>query len=166
MTIQDLGSIGELIAAVATIGTLVYLAIQIKQSSRSVRAAAFQSSVDGINQLNNLCAHDESMARVYRVGNDGLQNLTEDEQVRYSMIYLSLFRSFESMYIHNLQGTGVAQWSTAKNHIATLLATPGGHEWWKTNPFNFTPEFSKFVEGQLPRNSTVEPDNGQPEIAT
>ena len=31
MTIQDLGSFGELIAAVATVATLVYLAIQLKQ---------------------------------------------------------------------------------------------------------------------------------------
>ena len=30
MTIQDLGSIGELVAAIATIATLAYLAIQIR----------------------------------------------------------------------------------------------------------------------------------------
>ena len=160
MTIQDLGSIGELIAAVATIGTLVYLAVQIRQNSRSIRAAAFQSSVDGINQLNNLIAHDESLARVLRIGDEGLENLTEDEQVRYSMLYLSLFRSFESMYFHYLQGTGVAQWSTAKKHVATLLANPGGHEWWKSNPFDFTAEFGKFVAGQLSDTNTTELDNG------
>ena len=33
MTIQDLGSIGELVAAIATIATLVYLAIQIRQNT-------------------------------------------------------------------------------------------------------------------------------------
>ena len=38
MTIQDLGSIGELIAAVATLATLVYLAVQIRQNSRMLVA--------------------------------------------------------------------------------------------------------------------------------
>ena len=33
MTIQDLGSLGELIAVVATVVTLVYLAIQLKQNT-------------------------------------------------------------------------------------------------------------------------------------
>ena len=38
MTIQDLGSVGELIAAIATIATLAYLAIQIRQSAKVARA--------------------------------------------------------------------------------------------------------------------------------
>ncbi len=44
MTIQDLGSIGELVAAIATLATLGYLAVQIRQNTRSMRAAAFQAS--------------------------------------------------------------------------------------------------------------------------
>jgi len=35
ITIQDLGSIGELIAAIATIATLAYLAIQIRQNTHT-----------------------------------------------------------------------------------------------------------------------------------
>ena len=38
MTIQDLGSIGELVAAMATLGTLIYLALQIRQNSQTVKA--------------------------------------------------------------------------------------------------------------------------------
>ena len=37
MTIQDLGSIGELVAAIATIATLVYLAIQIRANTTALR---------------------------------------------------------------------------------------------------------------------------------
>ena len=40
MTIQDLGSIGERLAAVATLATLFYLAVQIRQNTKAVRAAA------------------------------------------------------------------------------------------------------------------------------
>ena len=53
MTIQDLGCFDELVAAIATIGTLFYLAVQIRQNTRTVEAAAFQNGVDGINHLNN-----------------------------------------------------------------------------------------------------------------
>lgn len=42
MSIQDLGSIGEFIAAIATILTLVYLALQIRQNTAVSRAAAAQ----------------------------------------------------------------------------------------------------------------------------
>jgi hypothetical protein len=40
MTIQDLGSIGELVAAIATVATLVYLALQIRQNTESVKLSA------------------------------------------------------------------------------------------------------------------------------
>jgi len=40
LTIQDLGSIGELIAAVATLVTLVYLATQVKQAKREFQESS------------------------------------------------------------------------------------------------------------------------------
>ena len=40
MTIQDLGSIGEFVGAVATVGTLLYLAAQIRANTRAVQAEA------------------------------------------------------------------------------------------------------------------------------
>ena len=46
MTIQDLGSIGELVAAIATIATLAYLAIQIRQNTHTVRAAATTAHIE------------------------------------------------------------------------------------------------------------------------
>ena len=52
MTLQDLGNIGELIAAVATVATLIYLAIQIRASNRLARAEASRSPNSDLNSLN------------------------------------------------------------------------------------------------------------------
>ena len=43
MNIQDLGSIGELIAALATLATLVYLAIQVRHAKQQFREATQQA---------------------------------------------------------------------------------------------------------------------------
>ena len=37
MTLQDMGSIGELLAAVATIATLIYLARQLRANTAAVK---------------------------------------------------------------------------------------------------------------------------------
>ena len=47
MDIQDLGSIGELIAALATLATLVYLATQIRQNTNQLKGEA-------IREINNM----------------------------------------------------------------------------------------------------------------
>ncbi len=43
MTLQDLGNIGEFVAAIATLITLIYLAAQIRQNTRAVRSASLDS---------------------------------------------------------------------------------------------------------------------------
>ena len=44
MTIQDLGSIGEFVAAIATVATLVYLAIQIRSNTAALRSESRRGS--------------------------------------------------------------------------------------------------------------------------
>jgi len=44
VTLQDLGSIGELIAAVGGIVSLIYLAFQVRQNTVSVHASMFHSA--------------------------------------------------------------------------------------------------------------------------
>ena len=50
MSIQDLGSIGELIAALATVATLAYLAVQIRQNTRALRGAAHETATSRVYQ--------------------------------------------------------------------------------------------------------------------
>ena len=43
MNIQELGSLGELIAAIATAATLFYLALQIRRSTKATQAATMDT---------------------------------------------------------------------------------------------------------------------------
>ena len=43
LTIQELGSIGELVAALATVATLVYLATQVRNAKQEFHAATQQA---------------------------------------------------------------------------------------------------------------------------
>ena len=48
MTLQDLGNIGEFIAAIGVIASLIYLAVQIRQNTRTLRGTFHDSSVNRI----------------------------------------------------------------------------------------------------------------------
>jgi hypothetical protein len=45
MSLEDLGNIGEFVAAVGVIASLIYLAVQIRQNTDSLRAATFQDGL-------------------------------------------------------------------------------------------------------------------------
>ena len=66
MTIQDLGSIGEMIAAVATIITLLYLAVQLKASNRLARASASRAPNSDLNSINAAFGVDPVFRPVWR----------------------------------------------------------------------------------------------------
>jgi hypothetical protein len=63
MSIQDLGAIGELIAACATVVTLLYLAVQIRQNNRSLQEATSASINQGYASINSRLSSDEQFAR-------------------------------------------------------------------------------------------------------
>ena len=130
--------------------SLVYLAVQIRQNTRAVRASSFHGVTDSFNLLNTTIAHDESLARIFRVGSESLAKLNEDERVRFSFLFLGAFRVFETLYYQNKQGTGdPALWTAEMGTMVALLSGLGGREWWTSNPLSFTPEFRRFVEREI-----------------
>jgi hypothetical protein len=145
------------VGAIAVVASLVYLAIQIRQNTRAVRTATFQGVTDSFNHLNATIAHDQSLARIFRVGSADLSSLTEDEQVRFSFLFLGAFRIFETLYYQNKQGTAdPALWSAEVDTMVALLGGPGALEWWRSNPLSFTPEFRSYVEREALARSADE----------
>ena len=51
MTIQDLGSLGELLAAIATFVTLLALAVEIRENTRAMRAASHHTISNSFHKL-------------------------------------------------------------------------------------------------------------------
>ena len=45
MTLDQMGNVGEVVAALATVATLIYLAGQLRQNTRALKATAFQAVI-------------------------------------------------------------------------------------------------------------------------
>jgi hypothetical protein len=86
VTIQDLGSIGELVAAIATVATLAYLAIQIKAGTRRSRAQSDYARHSTNKQTLLSLAHDQQLAGVFRRGLASFESL---EQIQSTFLISS-----------------------------------------------------------------------------
>lgn len=64
MSIQELGSLGELIAAIATVATLVYLAIQINQNTRAVKASVLETTGSRSSDLAKFVTNGPELSRI------------------------------------------------------------------------------------------------------
>lgn len=68
MSIQELGSLGELIAAIATVATLIYLATQIRQNNKGLAESTAASITSSFASINSRISSDEQFAELFLRG--------------------------------------------------------------------------------------------------
>ncbi len=64
MDITTLAAWGEFIGGIAVVASLIYLAGQIRQNSRLLRASSSSVSAAGQNSIAELMAQDSELARI------------------------------------------------------------------------------------------------------
>ncbi len=66
MTLNELGSLGEFVGAIAVVISLIYLAIQIRHNTRAVQSTTHQAVLDGILRVSASLSDSEGMAQISR----------------------------------------------------------------------------------------------------
>ena len=94
MTIQDLGSIGELVAGIATVITLAYLAVQIRHSNRIARLNAIQAVGESVTGITAEVARDPEFFRVWRAVFDSSADASDEDRERVAFILHQVFVAF------------------------------------------------------------------------
>ena len=83
MTLEDIGNLGDFIAAIATIATLAYLAFQIRLNTKSNQASTASAWFE---QEATIAMFIAQHANIYRRGNANFEELNEDEAVVFLQI--------------------------------------------------------------------------------
>ena len=153
LTIQDLGSIGEFVAAVATIATLVYLAAQVRQNTRALRSSTFQGISDQMAQnVEPIVSHGE-VADLLAKGFSGLAGLNPGERIRFQSVLVMSFRRMEAVYVQAELGSISPELTRGfERSMYSMLHSRGGAEWWVTAKAPFTSSFSDHVDSWLTAN--------------
>ena len=150
MTIQDLGSIGELVAAIATVATLFYLAMQIRHGAEATRAASQQALLDTFYDAGWELGGDMELARVVGAGLVDFESLNDHDKTRFSLLLFRWIGNLEKGL--RLRTTGLidegALDSVGGNLVATIRS-PGGAQWWKHSQPACPPVVVEYLEHRL-----------------
>ena len=142
VTIQDLGSLGELIAAIATVATLIYLALQIRQNTRALRHAAERAIREDANSWRaNLIQHPE-VAELYRNGLVDPDALDSVGRLRFRMLLDALFATWQYIFRAEHQFG-----ESNEPHVRGTLAQPGGARYWAEERARFDAAFVQYIDG-------------------
>lgn len=162
MTIEELGNLGEFIAALATLGTLIYLALQIRQNTASTKIAASQSILASLNQALHVASSTPQAARATILGQTDYENLAEDEQAQFIVWIFSWFRVLEQAHFYYEKGyLEEEMWSGQVEHLKQVIKSPAVSGWWEVRSAFFSPHFrqvvneAKITETEAPAPRTV-----------
>lgn len=167
MNIQDLGSIGELVAALATIATLIYLTIQIQQNTRAMRATSARETLFKLADWHQMNVSNPDMMRCF---NKSLQNpmpeFTVEEWNEMNSYCKTIFHIFEAQYVHSRFGVGTGDANEPHLRAAsTVVATmPVWRKFWEEESAtgHWTEGFIEHIEQTSPGNlAFVESDGSE-----
>lgn len=135
-------------ANLAVLAGLIFLAVQIRQSTRSIRAAAYQTWVASATQWNMGIASDKELAAAIVQGHTDPGKLTDVSQMQYAMSMLALMQMIQSTYYLYRDGSiDASLWDIERQRAALHLTTPGVRQWWDAGAkTQLSPEFVRIVE--------------------
>lgn len=161
MDLRDLGNLGEFIGAVAVVISLIYLAVQIRQNTRSLRAGAHQSITAHIAELNRTVVEHADVAHLMERGLRDLASLTSEERRRFHAYNSARFRHYDNLYYQYRAGTlEESQWRGFHNLLRFHLRQPGLARWWEDTADFYSPEFAAYVRSLQDEKGSPENDGG------
>jgi hypothetical protein len=137
-----IGALAEVAGALGVIASLVYLAIQIRQNTRSARETAWHSGLRELQQFRSLIAQDPEVARIYREGLRDLKSLSDDDRWRFGALMQSIFSVFETAFRTRKEG----RFPDQLDNVVWIASRPGAREWWSKGKRLYSPEFQRLVD--------------------
>lgn len=149
MKLEAINALTQLIAALGVIASLFYLAAQIRQNTRSMRAIVVDALAHSMVDL--LSVQGPDLIRAFASVNEDWEAATEEERLRALPFIFATFKLFENAWFQRQQGTlGDEQWQGWDAYIRTYFHRPGIKTWWSMRHPAFASGFREYLEGTEP----------------
>lgn len=133
MTLNDLYLVSQIAIAAIGVPTLVFLAVQVRQNTRQLRANASHQFLETNKDLNIALVQNKDAAGVYLRGLKDFAALDEAERLQFILWTGQYYQTFSNM--HDLWKTGSlpeTAWRPVRKHLIDMLAMPGTRHVWET----------------------------------
>lgn len=146
-----LSAIAGLLAAIFVALTVVYLALQVKASTRATHSQTYQLATSALAEMAGIIGSDRKLARIFRIGMVDPDALSEDEFTQFGYLGISLFRRFENVFFQYQSGMIDEDfWVGHRDNILWFFHRPGMQVWWKDRKCAFSKRFREFLDNSRP----------------
>ena len=131
MTISDAGSIGEILGAIATVATLIYLAIQIRENTALSKRQALEKIIERIVNWGARLNENPELHEIYRDGLRGFGAFDDAKKDRYHLVLAEILMACEAVQEHGKTDSIKPESVDAiDKRIVHELRGEGARTWW------------------------------------
>ena len=147
---QLLGNFGEFFGAIAVVATLGYLAVQVRQNTRSVRAANYQAFSESYGDFRTLLVKDERLGALWGKGLRSRSELSASERFQFDGLMMNWTRAAELHFYQEIKGlVDEPFYSGWLDEAAAVWSMPGALEWWSEHSRSFNADFRAVWERRI-----------------
>jgi hypothetical protein len=144
---EMLETIGTYVSVLALVISIVALAFQVRQHTRSLSSQNYGTALDRLAAVQARLGSDPAANSVFNRGVRDARALTPDERTQLVWILYGMFGAFEFMFDEAQRGALPSHvWNRWSDTVTWWVSQPGVLDWWRNRPVPFNTRFTAFVE--------------------
>src|SRR6478672_6847975 len=132
MSFEQASYLAQIVASVAVVASLIFVALQIRQNTRALQRAEHNSTMEQWTVLRQAIAQNRDIAELMTSGLSGERGLDAADQLRLEQMLQEY--AWASFHIWDRTQRGVFPKGTFEHTAGALLnqilRTPRGGDWW------------------------------------
>lgn len=152
MSFEQISYLAQVVASVAVVASLIFVALQIKQNTRALQRNEHNSTMEQWTVIRQAIAQNREIAELMTAGLSGERAMDAADQLRLEQMLQE--NAWAAFHIWDRTQRGIFPKgtfeATAGALLGSLLRTPGGESWWrKAKHIGFHPGFVLDVDAVL-----------------
>ncbi|MBL4871149.1 MAG: hypothetical protein JKX72_09365 [Robiginitomaculum sp.] len=147
MTLENTYYIGQTVAVVAILATLIALIIQMRNANKLTRKAAIQNQLDGLERGTRALFEIPGLADIYYRAFQGEAALTDGERVIFRSYNISILRIWEALHAQYMEGEiNQELWENHCKQLSDPALSLGVREVWRYQRRMVSEQFRVFLD--------------------
>jgi hypothetical protein len=153
MTLEDLGNIGDFLGGIGVVVTLLYLALQIRQNTKQLKAdtlaaqtIAIEGTASDIAKWIGEIVENRDLAELWSRGLIDIDQLDETDRLRFDYLGVQLLQAWQTVFRRCKQVDDPELWVMTLRYFKMYFRNPGFQTLWATSKMLLVPDFVAAVD--------------------
>jgi len=155
LKLSEMASIAEVIGAIAVVLSLVYVGVQVTDSTRAVRSAAANETASALSAWYSQLGTNQQASQVFIDAMTNPESLSREELFQFVVQFHGLMLEYQAAYYLSQEGTlDVELQESLTNTILGVRDLPGFALYWEQRKDLFKSSFRDYVEDLFTAGAT------------